>query len=142
MSESARIDETTGSHGIILFDGVCGFCNSTVNFVIERAAPSYYKFAPLQSNAGKVLLGKYFTDADKINSFVLIENGAAYIKSTAALRVARQLGGFYSLLYVFIVVPHVLRDVFYDALAKNRYRLFGKKDSCALPTSELRQRFL
>lgn len=127
---------------IVLFDGVCNFCNGSVNFIIERDAESYFKFAPLQSELAQRLLEKHHIDKTEIDSVVLIEQEKAYTHSTAALRIARRLPGFWSWFYAFVIIPKPARDFFYKLFAKYRYRLFGKQDACMLPTPEIRQRFL
>ena len=138
---------------IVLFDGVCNFCDASVNFVIDRDRDGYFQFAPLQSQAGEKLAREYGlrsetasaesgSDLIPIDSVILIEDGAAYTHSTAALRIVRRLGLPWSLMYAFIVVPKPLRDYFYRLFAKYRYRMFGKKDECMLPTPEVRARFL
>lgn len=127
---------------IILFDGVCNFCNSSVNFIIEHDAENYFKFAPLQTETARTLLDEYNIDKEKTDSVVLIEDGKAYTYSTAALKVAKKLDGLWSLFYAFIVVPKPLRDFFYKLFAKYRYKLFGKKDACMMPTAEIREKFL
>jgi predicted DCC family thiol-disulfide oxidoreductase YuxK len=131
-------------NGIILFDGVCNFCNSSVNFIIDHDAKDYFKFAALQSEAGEQLQKEYGINAEdkSIDSVLLIEEGKLYTHSTAALRIARNLKGIWSLLYVFIIFPKPLRDFFYKRFAKNRYRLFGKRDACRLPSPEERAKFL
>ncbi|MGI8468555.1 MAG: thiol-disulfide oxidoreductase DCC family protein [Pyrinomonadaceae bacterium] len=129
-------------NAIILFDGVCNFCNSSINFIIERDRKNYFKFAPLQSEVGQKLLDEYGIDKAETDSVVLISNGAAYTHSTAALKIAKTLGGAWSWLYAFIIIPKFIRDFFYKLFAKNRYRLFGKKDACMMPTLEIRQKFL
>lgn len=126
---------------ILLFDGVCNFCNDSVNFIIRRDPDKKFRFAPLQSEFG-IEMRKKYAIADDIDSVVLIENDHAYMHSTAALRIARNLGGIYSLAYVFIIVPSFIRDIFYKLFAKYRYRLFGQKDMCMMPTPEVRERFL
>ncbi len=128
--------------GIILFDGVCNFCNGSVNFIIERDVENYFKFAPLQSEIGQKLLDEYKIDKEQTDSVVLIENGKAFVRTTAALRVARKLSGFWSLFYGFIIVPEFIRDFFYKLFAKNRYKMFGKTDACMMPTPEVRARFI
>ena len=128
--------------GIVLFDGVCNFCSHSVNFIIERDAENYFKFAPLQSETAKNLLKEYKIDKGETDSVILIENGAAYTHSTAALRIARKLGGFWSLIYGFIVVPKFIRDFFYKLFAKYRYKMFGKTDACMMPTPEIREKFI
>lgn len=127
---------------IILFDGVCNFCNGSVNFIIERDRKNYFKFAPLQSEIGQKLLGENGIDKTETDSVILIENGKAYTHSTAALKVANKLDGAWSWLYAFIIIPKPLRDFFYKTFAKYRYKLFGKTDACMMPTPEIRARFL
>ena len=136
----------------MLFDGVCNFCDASVNFVIEHDRDGYFKFAPLQSDAGTKLAAEYgiasatveHHDAgvNPIDSLILVEEGKAFTHSTGALRIARRLSAPWSWLYVFIVVPSPIRDFFYRLFAKFRYRLFGKKDECMIPTPEVRARFL
>lgn len=127
---------------IILFDGVCNFCNKSVNFIIERDRAGYFKFAPLQSEIGQKLLAEHGIDSGVTDSVVLIENGNAYVRTTAALRVARKLSGAWKLFYGFIVVPSAVRDIFYKLFAKYRYVMFGKQEACMMPTPEIRERFL
>ena len=127
---------------IILFDGVCNLCNSAVNFVIKRDKKSVFKFATLQSDLARKILSDnslLFTD---LNSFVLVENGVIYTRSTAALRVCRYLKGLWPLMFGFIIVPRFIRDLIYNWISKNRYRWFGKKESCMIPTPDVLTRFL
>ncbi|GAB5399489.1 MAG: DUF393 domain-containing protein [Aureisphaera sp.] len=130
------------SHIIILFDGVCNLCNSSVTFVIKRDKKNRFKFAALQSEEGKKLIATHGIDTHKVDSIILIENGKAYTKSTAALRVAKYLGGAYPLAMVFLIIPAFIRNVVYDWVARNRYKWYGKKESCMIPTPELRSKFL
>jgi len=127
---------------IILFDGVCNFCNGSVNFIIERDPEGYFKFAPLQSEIGRKLLEEHGIDKTDTDSVVLIENGKACVRTTAALRIARRLKGAWSWFYGLSVVPAALRDVFYKLFAKYRYVMFGKQEACMMPTPEIRERFL
>lgn len=127
---------------IILFDGICNFCDATINFVINHDKKGNFVFAPLQSSTGEALLKKFAISREVTDSMVLIEGEKVYVKSTAALRISRKLNGLYPLLYGFIILPKFIRDSVYDLIAKNRYKWFGKKDSCMLPTPEIRQRFL
>ena len=127
---------------IILFDGVCNFCDDSINFVIKHDKRNYFKFAPLQSERGGELLDKYKINRAETDSVVLVENDRAYTHSTAALRIAKGLGGIWSLAYIFIVVPKFIRDAAYNVIARNRYKWFGKKDACMLPTPEIREKFL
>lgn len=129
-------------HPVILFDGVCNLCNSSVQFVIRRDKKGSFRFASLQGRSGQQYLQQYHLPVDAFNSFVLIENNKVYTRSTAALRVARQLGGGWKLLYGFIVIPRFIRDAVYNLVAKNRYRWFGKKEACMIPSPELKARFL
>jgi len=126
---------------IVLFDGVCNFCSDSVNFIIRHDTHNRFVFAPLQSENGIELRAKYAID-DNIDSIVLIEDDRAFTRSTAALRIAKRLGGIWALAYALIVVPRPIRDYLYELFAKYRYRLFGKKDECMLPTPEVRARFL
>lgn len=138
-------DEREIPGALVLFDGVCNLCNASVNFVIDRDPSGYFKFASLQSEAARGHLarcGPAFTPTDPPASIVLIEGGACYRQSTAALRIARRLRGLWPLLYGFIIVPRPLRDAIYDWIARNRYRWFGRRDTCRIPTPELRDRFV
>lgn len=127
---------------IILFDGVCNFCNGSVNFIIERDPEAYFKFAPLQSEIGQKLLQENGVDKTVTDSVVLIEDGKVYTRTTAALKIAKRLSGYWSYFYGFIVVPSFFRDIFYKLFAQYRYKMFGKTDACMLPSPEVRARFL
>jgi predicted DCC family thiol-disulfide oxidoreductase YuxK len=129
-------------HAIVLFDGVCNFCNSTVNFIIRNDRRGYFTFAPLQSEGGARLQAEHGFDPSRLDTFIVIERGTAYDRSTAALRIARRLGGAYPLAYAFIAVPRPVRDFVYDWFAKGRYRWFGKRDECMVPDEGIRARFL
>lgn len=133
---------TSRKHKIILFDGVCNLCNSSVNFVIQRDKNDLFRFGALQEEPGKSIIKKYAIDPSKTDSIILISNNKAYTKSTAALKIARHLGGGYPLLYVFMIIPRFIRNWVYDYVAKNRYKWYGKKDSCMIPTPELKSKFL
>lgn len=127
---------------VILFDGVCNFCNSAVNFVIKRDKKARIKFAPLQSGTGKQLLEQYGLPVNELHSFIFIENDKAYDRSTAALRVCRYLKGLWPLCYGLIIVPRFIRNGIYNWIATNRYKWFGQKQECMVPTPEVRERFL
>ena len=127
---------------IILFDGVCNFCNGSVNFIIDRDPEGYFKFAPLQSEIGEKLLKENGIDKIETDSVVLIEDGKVYTRTTAALRIAKRLSGAWRYFYGFIVVPSFVRDIFYRLFAKYRYKMFGKQEACMLPLPEVRARFL
>lgn len=132
----------TETASIVLFDGVCHLCNSSVNFIIRHDPHGRLKFAPLQSPVGQELLRQHNLSSDILDTFVLIESGRAYTRSTAALRVARRLSGLWPVAYVGIVVPRPIRDAVYRLIARNRYRWFGKRDACMMPTAEVKARFL
>jgi len=127
---------------VILFDGVCNFCNASINFVIDRDPHQQFVFAPLQSNTARQLLEEKQYDPDQFDSVVLLKNGRLYEKSDAALEIARDLTGAWPLLYAFKIVPLFIRNAVYDLIARNRYKWFGRQDACRIPTQELRQRFL
>jgi predicted DCC family thiol-disulfide oxidoreductase YuxK len=126
---------------IILFDGICNLCNSSVQFILKRDADGKFKFAPLQGDKGQGLLKKHGLNTD-MNSFVLIENGKIYTKSSAALRVCRHLNGAWKIGLVFFIIPRFIRDYLYDIVAKNRYKWFGRQESCMLPLPEWKNRFI
>ncbi|MGY5847291.1 thiol-disulfide oxidoreductase DCC family protein [Salegentibacter sp. HM20] len=128
---------------IILFDGVCNLCNNSVNFIIKHDKKDVFRFASLQSEIGQKLVSERGLDPEELDSIVLIEPGVAYYrKSTAALEISRELSGGYSLLKNFLFLPESLRDVVYDLVANNRYKWFGKQESCMIPTPELKAKFL
>jgi predicted DCC family thiol-disulfide oxidoreductase YuxK len=127
---------------IILFDGVCNFCNGWVNTVIQRDKKNYFLFAPLQSAKGKQLIEKYQIDISKTDSVILIEHDQSFIKSTAALKVAKHLNGLFPLLYALLIVPAFIRNVVYDYIARHRYKWYGKKETCMIPTAEIREKFI
>ena len=128
---------------IILFDGVCNLCNSSVQYVIKRDKGNVYRFAALQSEIGKKLVEERGIDTSQIDSIILIEPGVAYYtKSTAALKIARSFGGVWQLASVFEWIPEKIRDWVYDFIAKNRYKWYGKKEVCMVPSPENNERFL
>ena len=130
------------THSIILFDGVCNLCNGAVNFVIKRDPGNVFKFAPLQEKQGALLLKTHAIDIQKLDSIVLIENGNVYTKSSAALRIARKMSNLWPLFFVLLIIPSFIRDGVYDFIAKNRFKWFGKKDQCMIPTLGLKEKFL
>ncbi|MHA7057223.1 thiol-disulfide oxidoreductase DCC family protein [Aquimarina sp. M1] len=128
---------------VILFDGVCNLCNGAVNFIIKRDKNDVFRYASLQSKIGKKLAEERGIDISKLDTILLIEPSVAYYhKSTAALRIAKQLSGGYPLLSVFLIFPKFLRDCVYDIISKNRYKWFGKKESCMIPTPKLKALFI
>ena len=128
---------------IILFDGVCNLCNSSVQFIIKRDKKDIFRFAALQSDIGQELVRKRGIDTSMVDSIILIQPEVAYyVKSDAALRIARSLSGLWPALWIFLWLPSGLRDLVYDLVAKNRYKVFGKRDACMIPTPELKEKFL
>lgn len=127
---------------VILFDGVCNLCNGSVQFVIKHDQTALFKFASLQSDAGQQLLSRYQLSGADLSSFILIKDNKVYTRSTAALLVARQLTGVVKYLYIFSVIPTFIRDGVYNFIARNRYRWFGKQESCMVPTKDMLARFL
>ena len=129
-------------HPIVLFDGVCNLCNGSVQFILKRDPQGLFRFASLQSEAGRSLMAEHGLDPEALSSMVVLDDGRAWQESSAALRIARHLPGGWKLLRVFAVIPRPLRNAVYRLIARNRYRWFGKQDVCWLPTPELRTRFL
>lgn len=128
------------SEKIIFFDGVCGLCNKTVNFLMRIDKRQNLKFAPLQ---GQTAQGRLPAEIiEDLNTLIFYENGKLSNRSTAVLRAIKAIGGFWRLLYVFIIIPSPMRDWIYKTVAKNRYKWFGKHDTCRMPTSEERGRLL
>lgn len=128
---------------IILFDGVCNLCNNAVKFIIERDREDVFRFASLQSEIGKKLTSERGINTSEPHSIILIEPGVAYYqKSTAAIEISKHLSGSYSLINYLKFLPEGLRDMGYDIIADNRYKWFGKKESCMLPTHDLQAKFL
>jgi predicted DCC family thiol-disulfide oxidoreductase YuxK len=121
---------------------VCNFCNFCVDFIIKRDKKNLFKFAALQSSTGIELLKKYNLDSSSQDTFFLIADNKFYTKSTAALIVCKQLSGIIKILYTFIIVPGFIRDFIYDFIAKNRYKFFGKRKSCRIPTESEMNKFL
>ena len=128
---------------IIVFDGVCNLCNNAIQFVIKRDKKKQFRYTSLQGNLGKQLLAERNIDPKKIDSIILIEpNIAYYYKSSAALEISKGLKGFYPIMSIFLIVPASIRDWVYDFIAKNRYKWFGKKEACMIPTPDLQSKFL
>ena len=131
------------THGqIILFDGVCNLCNGFVRFVIRRDDRNVFRFGSLQSDGAKKLLKPFGSEHLELTSIVLLDGGNISTGSDAVLKIARELRGMWSLLYAFIIVPKIIRDSVYRLVARYRYRVFGKRDSCMIPTPELRNKFI
>lgn len=128
---------------LILFDGVCHFCNDSVRFIMKRDRQQLFYFASLQSKLGQQMTQERGIDTQRVDSIILIDPGTAYyIKSTAALEIAKQLSGVWSLFGIFLYLPETFRNWVYDFVARNRYRWFGEMDACPMPTPAERSRFL
>lgn len=127
---------------VILFDGVCNLCNSSVQFVLRHDRKKRFLFGSLQGSFGQNLLKMHQMPADDLHSFILKEKDVIYTKSTAALRVLKIMGGGWKLLYGLIIFPRFIRDGVYSFIAQNRYRWFGKKEECWIPRPEWKSRFL
>jgi predicted DCC family thiol-disulfide oxidoreductase YuxK len=121
---------------------VCNFCNSTVNFLIRQDKKRIFRFAALQSEAGQSLLKQHRLQTENLDSFILIENGNVYKRSTAGLRLYSHLPWYWKWTKIFRLAPRFVRDGVYNFVARNRYRWFGKKEACMIPTPEVRSRFL
>ena len=132
---------------VLLYDGVCGLCNKSVQMILDHDKRKEMLFAALQSDYGKQVISRH-AELEKVDSIVFVEHEAGasrervFVRSDAALRVASYLGGAWKLLLIFRIVPRPIRDFFYDLVAKYRYRFFGKHDSCMLPSADVRSRFL
>lgn len=129
-------------HAIIFFDGLCNLCNASVQFVIKRDPKDYFRFSALQDEASEQYLGAFNIPVAGSDSILLLENGQLYSHSTAALRISRRLSGLWPLLYAFIVIPVPLRDFFYKLISRYRYRIWGRRESCILPSPDLKAKFL
>ena len=128
---------------IVLFDGVCNLCNNTIQRIIKRDKKDLFRFAALQSETGEKLTTDRNIDTSKVDSIILIEPGVAYyVKSEAALKIGRHLKGYRTMSRVLNLFPSGLRNIVYDFVARNRYKWYGKKDQCMVPTPELRAKFL
>jgi len=128
---------------IILFDGICNLCDATVQFIIKRDKKDMYRFVALQSELGQQIIKHIGIDTSKTDSIILYEPGHAYYyKAEAAIKIATQLGGFFPLMGTFSILPAWLSNKVYDYVAKNRYKWYGKKDECMIPTPEMKAKFL
>lgn len=129
-------------HAIIVFDGVCNLCSASVQFIIARDTAKRFRFASRQSPVGQELMGRHGLAPDRDDSIVLIEGDRAWLRSSAALRIARRLRWPWPILFGLILVPPLLRDYIYDRIAASRYRWFGRSDTCMLPNDSTKDRFL
>lgn len=127
---------------IVLFDGVCNFCNYWVNFAIKRDKKKKLIFTPLQGETAKKLLPQYNINPTSRSSVILIDNGKAFTQSSAAIRICKYLNGGWKLFYSLLIIPKFIRNFFYNIIARNRYKWYGKKETCMIPNPELKERFL
>lgn len=128
---------------IILFDGVCNLCDTTVQFIIKRDRKDIFRFVPQQSDLGQQIVAHLGIDPVKTDSILLYEPGKAYyIKAEAAIQIGKALGGMYALMSVFLIFPDFIKNNVYNYIAKNRYKWYGKKSDCMVPTPEMKSKFL
>lgn len=132
----------TNGHPIVLFDGVCNFCNYWVNFAIRKDKKKKLLFTSLQGETAQSLLAPHGIDPVKLSSVILIDQGKAYTQSSAAIRICKYLGGGWKLFFGLMIIPKFLRDGLYNVIARNRYKWFGKKESCMMPAPDVKARFL
>ncbi len=138
-----KLEHNLQGKQLVLFDGVCNFCNDSVRFIMKRDKNDLFRFASLQSELGKQMTKERGIDTEKIDSIILIDIGTAYyLKSTAALEIAKKLSGLWPLLGVFLYLPERIRDSVYDVIARNRYAWFGKKEECPMPTPQEREKII
>ena len=136
------VELNTIEHPVIFFDGVCNLCTGVVQFVIRHDPKRKFRFASLQSEIGQQLLQQFNLPSEEFGSFILFEKGKVYTKSTAALTVAKNLNGLLPVWYTWIILPKFIRDSVYNLVARNRYKWFGKKEECWIPTPELNELFI
>jgi len=127
---------------LVLFDGVCNLCTGSVKFLIKRDKKKKFRYASLQSNIGQKVLWESNLNPNKINTLVLVAEGATYTKSTAALRIAKNMGGMWSILEVFLLIPAPIRNLVYDFISNRRYKWYGKKETCMVPKPEWEELFV
>ena len=133
---------TVSHDNLIVFDGVCNFCTSSVQFILRHDRGAVFRFVSIQSELGREICRTSGLDPDDMQTFLVFTNGRVLLRSDAALEVAKQFGGLWRLLVLFKVVPRRLRDWVYSFVARHRYRWFGRRDSCMIPSEKVRQRFL
>ena len=127
---------------VILFDGVCNFCNGTINWILQHDKKNEFRFATLQSTYGKQVVERFKLTSDYLDTVILIENEKVYLRSQAILRIIKRIGGIYSILGIFSIVPAPILNFFYNIVAKYRYRWFGKRESCMVPDASIKQKFI
>ena len=127
---------------IVIFDGVCNLCNAGVKFIINRDPKRVFWFSPMHSDISQELIKKYHEPAFEFDTVLLIKNGVCYKRTDAIMEIIKDLTGFWFIFRIFIFVPKSIRDYFYNVIAKSRYKIFGKRDKCMVPTQDIRKRFL
>ena len=144
MTSHGQTNILTNNTRIVLFDGVCNLCNGFVNFLIKRDRAKKLKFVPLQSDTGHLLMNKFaISNIEEMpNTLIFIKDFRCYDRSSASLRILSELGGIYKVLKALLIIPKPIRDLVYRLIARYRYKLFGKKESCMVPTPEIKERFL
>jgi predicted DCC family thiol-disulfide oxidoreductase YuxK len=130
------------NHPVILFDGVCNLCNGFVQFIIKHDKKNKFRFGSLQSESAKKLLETFHFSLEELKTIVLVEDGKIYMRSRALLRIASHLDGVWKLTSIFHVIPSFISDVVYNLVSKYRYKVFGKRDSCMIPSPEIKSRFI
>jgi predicted DCC family thiol-disulfide oxidoreductase YuxK len=137
-----QLHEWSQYEHVIVFDGICNFCNAFVNFVIDRDSEAVFKFGTLQSPPAQRILTQLHLSTRDYETFLLLEHGKVFTKSTAALKILRRLPGYWSWLYGFIVIPRPLRDLVYRVIARHRYRWMGRSETCRIPSPKEQARFI
>ena len=127
---------------VIIFDGLCNFCNGSVNFIIARDSNAIFLFTPVQSQTAKSLMSKHKISDIGNDTFILIKHKIHFLRTDAALEIAKDLDGYWYLFRIFKILPKSFRDWFYNIFAKYRYKMFGKKDTCMIPTDNIKSRFI
>jgi predicted DCC family thiol-disulfide oxidoreductase YuxK len=130
------------NHHVIIFDGFCNLCNSSVNFIIKHDQTHLFVFAPMQSPAAQKLIVDYQVENIGFDTFILIKNGECFYRTNAAIEIAKDLSGAWYFFKAFKILPRFFRDYLYRLLARNRYSIFGKAKACRVPTKELQKKFL
>ncbi len=130
------------SRYIVIFDGICVFCNGAVNFIINRDPGNIFAFSPMQSEVAQSLIKKHHASNEILNTLILIKKGRCYLRTDATLEISKDLAGYWYLLNIFKIIPRPVRDFLYTLLARNRYNLFGRLSSCMVPTENVKKRFM
>jgi len=142
VSKKATQLNEVGDRYVVIFDGVCNLCNGVVDFIIKRDPKGQFCFTPMQSDLAKELATQYYDDKNTIDTLLLIKNGDVYVRTNAALEIAKDLSGYWALLRMLRLLPRPVRDFLYRIVARNRYSLFGKRKNCRVPTKDLLNRFV